>query len=84
MSAKTPLIRWLRILCALIALTFGLLVFASGLIDSDPISFGGSKNGYYRVVATPPPYFWLWGSLGLSVGTALLLFPWLRRPKGGL
>ncbi|MFT3760817.1 hypothetical protein [Thauera sp.] len=84
MSAKTLFVRCLRILCALIAIAFGVLAFASGLIGSDPISFGGSGNQYYRIVATPSPYFWLWGLLGFSVGAALLLFPWLRRRKGVL
>ncbi|WP_341646114.1 hypothetical protein [Thauera sp. SDU_THAU2] len=84
MSAKTSLVRWLRILCALIALAFGVLAFASGFVGSDPISFGGSGNQYYRIFAAHSPYFWLWGLLGFSAGAALLLFPWLRRHKEAL
>lgn len=81
MSAQSPLVRWLRILCALVALAFGVLALASGVVGGQSISFGGSQNHYYRIVVTPLPYFWLWGVAGLAVGTALLLFSLLHRRK---
>ena len=81
MFAPTPVIRWLRILCALVALVFGLLAFAAGSVGGDPINFAASPHQYYRIVATASPYFWAWGLLGMLVGTVLLLFTLLRRHK---
>jgi hypothetical protein len=79
--ANRTLTRWLRISVALVAFLFGVLVLASGIVGPEPIGLGGSEHGYYRVVATPPPYYWLWGSLSLLLAIALFIWPSLSKGK---
>ena len=79
-----PMIKfWLRLLCAAVALVFGLLALASGVLGPEPIRVGGSKDGYYQIVLDPSPYWQLWAALGLSTGLVLLALPWLK-DKGKL
>lgn len=82
MATRGSLISWLRIVGALIAFAFGLLAFASGLLGPEPLKLGGSEHEYYQIVATPSPYYWLWGVLGFVVGAGLLALPLLGRGKG--
>ena len=79
MAART-LTHWLRLAVALTSLVLSALVLASGILGPTPIRFGGTSHMYYQVVATPPPYYWLWGSLGLMFAAALFLWP--TRSKG--
>lgn len=72
MNLRSPLLRWIRILCAFLALVFGLLAFASGALGPEPIKIWGSGESYYQIVLAPSPYWALIAATGISL--ALVLF----------
>ncbi len=71
--------RWFRIACAFVALVFGLLVLASGLLGPESIVLGGSGHHYYRLNSIPSPYWWLWAGMSLSLAVILFALPRLGR-----
>lgn len=71
---STPL-RWIRILCALLALVFGLLAFASGVLGPEPIRIWGSGKNYYQIVLVPSRYWELMAATGISLALVLFRLP---------
>lgn len=79
MSSRSMFRTWLRRLCAFVALVFGLLALASGVLGPEPIQISSTDHVYYQIVLNPSPYWFLWAALGLTVAVALIALPLFAR-----
>jgi hypothetical protein len=77
MKIRSPFLRWVRILCAFLALVFGLLALASGVLGPNPIKLWSSGESYYQIVVEPSPYWALMAATGISLALVLFGLPTL-------
>lgn len=78
---NTRVLSLIRSSFAILALAVGLLVLGSGLAGPEHLDLGGSAERYYRIVVTPPAYWWLWGPAAIAVAAVLLVIPLPGRGK---